>query len=90
MIRILSRRPDGRKAILNSPLVVRAINSGKIQSKKSQSLRRGEKLVESVRKAERKVSQAKGCTTKALQKLSRAEARNKGLRTMLMKVMHTQ
>ena len=90
MIRTLSRRSDGRKAILNSPLVVRAINVGKVQAKKIHRLRRGEKLVKSVLKAKRQASQAKGCATKTLQKLSRVETQNKGLRTKIIKVIHTR
>ena len=84
MIRTLSRRPAGRDAILNSPLVVRAITRSCCQIKKTYKLRRGEELAKLAAKA----SQAKGSATKAKNKLRRAEARKKGLRTMLAQVVH--
>ena len=82
MIRTLSRRPTGRDAILNSPLVVRAMTQSQRQIKKAYKWRRGEELAKLAAKA----SQAKGCVTKVNEKLRRAEARNKGLRTMLAQV----
>ena len=84
IIRTLSRRPAGRDAILNLPLVKRAITQSTRQVKKTYRWSRGEELAKLAAKA----SQAKGCTTKARNKLSRAEARNKGLRTMLAKVVY--
>ena len=69
--------------ILNSPLVKRAMTHSKSEVKHTYRLQRGAKLAKLAAKA----SQAKGCVTKVRSKLSRAEARNKGLRTMLAKVL---
>ena len=82
----LARRPAGRQAILDSPAVVRAITSNRREVKQTYRLQRGKEMDELVRKT----SQAKGRVTKVSKKLCRVEARNKGLRTMLAKVKHTQ
>ena len=86
MIRTLSRRPAGRDAILNSPLVKRTISQSTRQVKKTYRWRRGEKLA---KLAAKQAAQAKGCATKSRNKLRRAEARNKGIRNMLTKVEYT-
>ena len=83
MLRTLARRPAGREAILNSPTVVRAITQSSREAKRTVGSQRGKQLAE----LSSKISQAKGCATKANKKLSRVEAHNKGLRTMLATVV---
>lgn len=85
MIRTLARRPSGREAIRNSPTFVRAIALGKREAKRSVQLKRGKELAKMAAKA----SHAKGCVTKISKKVDKAEARNKGLRTLVTKVYAT-
>ena len=81
-IQILARRSAGRQAILNSPIVVRAITSNRREVKRDFQSKRGETMLKMAAKA----SQAKGRATKVTNKLCSVKARNKGLRTMLTKV----
>ena len=83
MLRTLSRRPSGRSAILNSPTVVRALTQSKREVSQTWRFKRGKELSQLAAK----VSQSKGCVTKCSIKLRRAEARAKGLQTMLTKVV---
>ena len=84
LLSALAKRPAGSEAILNSPLVVRA------RTQSNREVRRILKLKEDkkISKFTKQIAQAKGCVTKTAKKLSCAEARNKGLRTMLTKVTY--
>ena len=83
LLRALLRRPAGRNAVLNSPTVRRAITQCKRDVAHKLQLRCDDKKNKFVAQA----SRAKGCATKATKKCSRAEARVKGLRTLLSKVI---
>ena len=85
VVRALACRDVGRNAILNSPIVVRAITSAKRQSRREATERQDENL----RRTEKKASHAKGRITSMAKKMCRIQAMNKGLRTQMAKVVNT-
>ena len=82
VLSVVSRRPEGRQSILKSPVVVRAMSMCKRETNRNWRVRRDKQAAFFAKKA----SRSKGCTTKAINKLRRVKATNKGMRTTLSKV----